>query len=183
MARHQCVVLDKCFSSKTEFRRYLKTFLTERRGKTFNQGEDFNFLMEVFKRHPEQERKQIQNVSMIHISSMGKGPDVMLIYKNGHRDLISWNLCVDQNLKTHTAKWLRELVKDQIDEFRKNFTSCLNCPSTSNLEVDHFDITFKVLSQKFLESKQDMTKWPDYHKAHAKLRVLCRDCHQLLGER
>lgn len=97
----------------------------------------------------------------------------------------------------------REAVADQIMEFRRSKqpnSYCESCGSNQNLQVDHF-IPFENLVADFEKGKTDIPDefenadriacnkrfrtsdrayqeaWQQYHKEHASLRLLCRQCN------
>lgn len=101
------------------------------------------------------------------------------------------------NLWTQLTLAMRQAIRPQVVEYRNNHRSCSRCYSFVNIEVDHVK-PFKELMQRFLsthpapaayhytssgwvfraENNDFERSWAEFHRAHAKLRLLCKECHQ-----
>jgi hypothetical protein len=119
---------------------------------------------------------------------------------------ISWRICVSGNPKTTLSiqhEILRNSIVNQIVKFKNNNTSiCVCCNLSypkSETEVDHFGLQFSDLVDMFKKNhvlpvsfndlscgghsfrKDDYileNKWKEFHLEHAKLQILCKNCHK-----
>ena len=131
----------------------------------------------------------------------GKASHLEIQFTDGTIHSISWLYCCGYSSKVNWLKdAMRNSVNDQIVEFRgKMELKCERCGATNlPIEIDHTTKTFEKLRLEFLEQNQEQVPlvfdkdensltilkegkfredWRAYHREHAKLRVLCHDCH------
>lgn len=132
---------------------------------------------------------------------------VWIIKDDGTQDTISWVSCVKQQTKPPEIALttaMRVEVDDQIREFRNKHRGepCQLCGTFDNLSVDHI-VKFRTLKSDFFllnpnppvlfaknncaqerfrpEDEEYASKWRDYHREHARLRILCLPCNIMEG--
>ena len=166
--------------------------------------ETYNFLIELFRRHPNYPEK-IYNIVDISITTNKVNPkylELNVVTNDGTTDDISWRSCVSGNERDAFKCALRVAVKDQIKLFRcKSHRQCALCNTTEDGEyhVDHIihfeEIVYEFLTTTLLSKptvfqtiadnrktfaehdKEYETAWKMFHASKASLRVLCRDCN------
>jgi len=156
---------DFRFKTQTELKNYIRELVASLKDEqglcksVKEKNEDaFRFLIELFHRHPDAERK-LENMTDIEIDSHPLyHTSRFLIRKTDDSFMdISWTICV--NMKTHTkydnfAFCLRNCINEQIKDFRrKNDTDiCSICDKyiSGISEIDHI-ITFSTLKDDFVK--------------------------------
>lgn len=124
--------------------------------------EMFTFFVELFGRHPEKERKGVDNLKDIQIRKFAKARVIKqlsdyqfwIVKEDGTEDSISWNTCVKSEVNPlgKRLNWaMRHAVEDQISAFkvRHRGERCQLCGSSENPTVDHI-IKFRKLKDDFL---------------------------------
>ena len=162
------------------------------------------FTQFLFPRHPKYPQKFLDMKSVgIRKNPSYRHLEVYLVYNDGKIDGVSVlkNCTSGRQNKDDLTIAMRSSVAAQIKAFRKSAVqTCEICQSTSDLQVDHENPLFIELKNSFLRetklpiptefhSKKDNTKtfteadyafrasWQDYHREHAKLRMLCGHCN------
>lgn len=162
------------------------------------------FIKFLFPRHPKYPHKfqEVQSVG-IRKNPSYKQLEVFLHYNNGKIDGVSVlkNCMGKHQNKDGLTIATRFSVASQIKSFRnRSIQKCEFCSATADLQVDHEIPLFIELQNTFLQitklqvptefdSKKDNTKkfkvedsefrqsWQEYHRTHAKLRMLCGKCN------
>jgi hypothetical protein len=128
-----------------------------------NQDEpiDYDFLLsKVFPLHPEWEQKQGVGIKEIKVGKTKYFNNCFVIYRiDGSCTDISYMKSINNPSKKFQIKSaLRDAIKHDIQEFRKTikygidrciFTDEILLPE--NTHIDHFDLDFNVLANKFIE--------------------------------
>lgn len=148
-------------------------------------GDDFRFLTELFKRHPEYERKVGPGIKSIYVTlGLGGGPFVEFTRLDGQSDSISWNRCCEGIPQTERRKradnYRREVVHDILAYRNSVPTICVKCGSKTNLQVDHCGSTeFRDIVAKFEVCSEDVKAlgFRKFHKIYAQYQLLCESCH------
>ena len=161
------------------------------------------FFNELFQRHPEKDKKRVDDIIDIRIDSYPKGGYVFnILLDDGTSDTISWKCCVTGKSDSYNyklTKAYRVTIDDQITEFRNNHRNiCEICNSDKKLSVDHINHFAKLIydfnkinSNSPIElGKNNIQQhcfrpedadyknaWAKYHKDNAKLRILCMPCN------
>lgn len=147
----------------------------------------YDFLMELFERHPNRDEKLRKPIKSIIIGQdiANKGSEVTLLYDDLLKDSISWVKCCNSRDKTANHKYTeakRREVAEQVIRFRMwkpREDNCAKCGSLQTaLEVDHV-IPFSNLLTTWETHHSKTWKWPEFHKAHAELQLLCVPCHRV----
>lgn len=129
---------------------------------------------------------------------------IWTVFEDGTSDTISWLSCSRQEKTSQDiclTRSMRVAIEPQIREFRNASQQiCVNCGSRDPLSVDHIN-HFMGLRLDFLGSTMlrrpttfgkaayggecfhpdDATfekAWQDYHRANAKLQILCIPCNE-----
>ena len=180
------------FKSKKACKEYtralLNNILIENPNKQVKvEGENFSYLSELIKRHPEYPTKVGSAVKNIFVSiGLGGGPFVKFVTQNGTCDSISWNKCCDSRPQTEYSKrvdsYRREVVPDILDFKHGVPLACVKCLSNSNLQVDHCgDHEFKDIVARYETCFQEVKSegFRSFHKKLAQYQLLCDSCHKM----
>jgi hypothetical protein len=194
------------FTSKRRLEEYVRALLksigvcTSVRA---NNIEHYNFLIDLFRRHPRYPEK-IYGITDISITSNIMRPQYLttnIVRDSGVED-ISWVNCVTGSGTDSFKSALRVAVTDQIITFRNSQQLiCNTCGRTDEGEyhVDHI-IHFEHLVCEFIQhttltqpalfdsgpdnrkqfrhnDKEYEDAWKTFHASHATLRILCRSCN------
>jgi len=176
------VVGSLTFKTQADLKYYTKEILSRHLNKTIDHGYDFEFITQVFSRHPEWAEKKGTGVIAYKITSNMGSYHVDILRTDGTEIDISWNTAVRGRGRTvhgDRMKELRESVDEQIKEFRRSqghITHCPRCkiPLTSAPHVDHTP-SFRTLVTLFDTSGAD--NFALYHKQNASLQFLCGPCN------
>jgi len=165
------------FSSKAKLKVYVRRCL-------FN-NPDQSTLAELFARHPNFDRKAPNGPpERFKVETDRHGHPITFFWQGEAWEDFSWNKCVNAKER---SPWgllmmsMREEIKPQIDSYRASVSKvCYICntKTATQWHVDHV-IPFRDLVQKFNQQKQ--LEWIDYHAAHAKLNMACKDCNLTKG--
>jgi hypothetical protein len=180
--------MGELYASQKSFTEYINERLCSVSLGLIEQGDDFEFMHALYKRHP----CYNSNIDAFHVVQLDKGQELNRVY-NGQYDIFSKHTCIRQKLKSeeHHAKALaRELIVEQIKIARKTLgDTCELCPSKSNLEIDHYPVLFcKILNDfgpldikfniKYDVPIEQSNRWKLYHQMNAKYRLLCASCNK-----
>lgn len=152
------------FKYKKDIEKYVRDILYNniQYGK-INNIDEFNFMNELFKRHPDKEQKigcGIKDILLGKNKLNAKGIHIDIIRNDNTKVDISWLLCISSNTKTDKQNLnsaFRSAIKDSIfnfkhDNIKKCGRRCNHCKKLTlenDLDVDHFNIEFKDLVQDF----------------------------------
>jgi hypothetical protein len=196
------------FTSKTKLEQYAKSIknkigLTDSVKKSH--PDDYNFFLDLFKRHPKYNEKKL--IEMVDIFIKRNHTNDLALYflkEDGTTDDISIYVCAQEKEKDDFKIAMRDSIDDQIRDFReKNVYRCARCYTTDKskqYDVDHIH-EFEKLKKEFLETTKlptptefqegedhqkvflpidnDFEKsWQSFHKENARLRILCAPCHK-----
>ena len=205
MHNHHIVNINE-FKSQKKLKEYVKSIINEiglcESVKT-NYPEHYNFLLELFKRHPNHKEKVYGLVDIkIRYNLKFKGQLEVLIEKANGKiiDISVLKKCINKQKVNHLIQAMRLAIDPQIEEFRKNNKLiCVKCCSRKNTHVDHHNPKFNDLYNSFIKDKEYIPdefdngpgnikcfmekdikfekEWYKYHKNKATLRILCRDCN------
>jgi hypothetical protein len=200
-------ICNKHFKTKKSLEEYVRGIISTigvcRSVKTTHL-EYYNFLVELFRRHPKYPDK-IKNMIDIYIAPnkiTPKNLELNLIRIDGSIDDISWKNCISGKERDKFNCALRVAVDDQIMSFRNFHTSqCAICNTTDATEyhvdhINHFEeIVFEFLQivkrdkpsifQNTIDNRKAFTdidkeyedEWALFHKTKACLRILCSSCN------
>lgn len=165
-------------------------------------SQSYFFFRELFQRHPEKDKKKTDRIVDIRIAKHKKSDyQFTVIWDDMESDTISWTSCVTQKSQTYATKLkqaFRIAIQDQISKFREKHHRevCGFCGSTDDLTVDHVihfvklvddfknihSATTPILVKNEFQQNcfQDIsyeTAFKKYHRQHAELRILCRQCN------
>lgn len=191
------------FKTKKSLMTYSRNLIKNNLGKTFSKtDEEFHFLKELLKRHPE---RKVENLEVIQcIENFGGHPAIYIRESNKDLESISWNKCVSGLVSTDKAKLrsaMRSAIVGQILDYKssqkKSVCSICGCKTNPNYQhVDHlkffeeiatdFENTYKkkyrLVNKKDhmgyqFENEQDKNLWEDFHRDKAILRITCSSCN------
>ena len=164
--------------------------------------EDYEELMELFKKHPEYPDK-LRDVVDIMVGKNKRNSEYYefnVIRQDGSVEDISYRCCINpRNEKHNILSAMRNTIQPQIDDFRKSAKKeCEFCKKTNDIHIDHI-YKFQYLVSDFLIDKTDIptmfddnidntaifkkkdinfaNDWYSYHAKHATLRPLCSKCN------
>ena len=166
----------------------------------------YYFLKDLFLRHPRYMEKEVDKAIDFIIVQNGLNKnayEINFILNNGRIESISWIKCAKetkQNPMVGFKMACRTSVDDQIYIYRSKANKvCSICSSRKELEVDHVIHFEKLLSDFLLSNKMKLPSsfdkdkyhrecfkpkdkkfgdiWKEYHKKHAILRILCKNCN------
>lgn len=193
-------------SNKKEKLEYFKNILNKGLNDSLlnNRKQDYDELMELFKKHPEypSKLKGVIDLKIITNIRNSKYYEFNLIKDNGSIEDISYRCCIyTRNSNLDFLNAMRNSIKPQIKEFRfMSKNKCEFCGDTSNIHIDHIYLfKYLVLDFKKLFDQKDIPitfddgidniaifkkedkdfsdSWYEYHKTHATLRPLCKRCN------
>jgi hypothetical protein len=200
------------FKFKKDLEKYVKEEICKYIDKEINRDHQFyNTLLDIFHRNPKYEKCNPSSFILISSKNRSESPGLSKDLRRGetyrpHFKTDIWRvfslkgcLTVDEKTdKSKTIRALRDEIKEQINEYRRNNSSCVRCGSKDKLEVDHVK-TFKSLSESFLKICSDelgsisickrgiyycisdeivKQRWLDFHKENCILQSLCKSCHK-----
>jgi hypothetical protein len=169
-----------------------------------NDINDYNVFLDLFKNHPEYPQKidGIIDVCIVRNKMNPKYYELNIIKEDGTIDNISYLSCckVQHDEMKNLKSAMRYAIKPQIDHYRSNNVNvCQSCNSSKNIEIDHFDPSFKKLYTDFIEINPNIPKefqdtyfnsacfkeedrefeesWCQHHLKYAKLQCLCKKCN------
>lgn len=123
----------------------------------------YDLILEKLRPHPnfENKTKNIQDIEIRRNPRGNLGYELVIIYKNGQMDPISWHKAVEGKKSSNgksLIKCMRDAIMHQIFDFKKNnkFEKCGNpscvCPrDIADEHVDHI-IPFTQLVEDFLKN-------------------------------
>lgn len=187
MARKPHVVGGLEFTSIDKLIIYTKHILD--RSRWLNSGDDFNWLIELLKRHPNWEEKNGCGICQLIITKDHNGSYHMtLVRHDDTRDTISWkSACTGRGMSPRQEKlWAyRKEIEDQIAAFRSKTSSIVNCAHCGGFfsEAPHVDHTppFSKLVSDFETINEEIVAFSEYHAKNATLKLLCRPCNMEKG--
>ena len=163
--------------------------------------ECFLELMQLFKNHPDYEKKiGSKNVCGIEVRTNEwnkTAKDLWLLYEDewDKMERISWRYCIRSppTDKMNVTTILRHAIHDHILSFRKSQKDqrCQLCLSNESIEVDHHEPKFHSIRDDWLdddkfscillngENSKWIQDWKEYHNHVCNLRFLCRGCNQI----
>jgi hypothetical protein len=163
----------KGFKTKGRITQYVRDLIAAHSVGDVLQDGNHEFISELFKRHPEADRKigaGIKRIEIILCPMYGKNKVFKLVRVDGSSTDISWRQCVDgKPPKRDAQQALRNAVEYQISAFRqKMFAEGCYCRITGeplgpgNSHVDHAPpYTFQRLMDDFLVVKDmDVSEVP-----------------------
>lgn len=199
---------EKKFRTKGDATKFVSKYLKEN---TEVPKEDYPWLLDLFSRHYDWERKGAEVESIIIDSDGWNGKCFWLTNKHGYREKISYKKCFSGKRPTKEMLQniaLRYHIKDQIWEFKNNFfltqNKCSLCKTEilndMNTHVDHI-IKFRDLVERFLKScdvkvietiwNEELDRWileentrmlwQHFHSKNCELRCLCAPCNLKIG--
>lgn len=138
------------FKTKKAIKEHIRSIVTKYSDNSILDDDDFDLMMDLLKLHPNSKQKIGMGVWIIKriISREYKTPGFELVRFDGTSTDFSWRQCLEpSNHKADVKKACREVIKQQIMEFRNGFMSngirVFVCPITkietpvSELHVDH----------------------------------------------
>jgi hypothetical protein len=170
------------FKNQFDLKQFTKNILKRNVFQILSSGEDFNFLMELFKRHPEYSEKVGGGVKHLKITPNLESFHIDLFRLDNTITDISWNTAIRGRGRTEYGDKMRELresIDDQIKDFRKSQGILSHCPKCNEqlLKAPHVDHTPSFSSIVGMFHLSDETDFPSFHKRIAKLQFLCAVCN------
>jgi len=147
-------------------------------------GPDFDWLIELFKRHPFWKEKCGTGISAIGIGrDFNKSFHVTITRKDGTQDSISWKTACSG--RARSAKQEKNLayrieIEPQIKQFRRETSDIVTCQIcqirfAQPPHVDHSPPFSKLISD--YENNHGQITFAQYHQQNAKLSLVCRNCN------
>jgi len=197
--------------SKKEQVEYFKKILNKRLSDSLvnERKQDYEELMELFKKHPDYPSKLegVIDMKIIKNKRNTKYYEFNLIKENGSIEDISYRCCINTRSSDHDLlNAMRNCMSPQIQDFKRAAKKeCEFCKDTNNIHIDHIYM-FKYLVCDFLtlfdktnvltsfdnsidnsaifqkEDEEFSETWYLYNKANALLRPLCSKCNLSRGK-
>ena len=186
------VFQGKTYKTQKQFSDYVNERLSEVKCGFVEEGEDFVFLHELYKRHPNYN----VNIDRFHIVPLCRGGQEISRVFEGVYDTFSKHSCIKQQTKSMDAKMkvkAREAISYQVQDVQKGLGKhCVLCNSTENLQVDHYPRLFKDLLKDFggigvsfnkvtndyeYINQDQVKEWQKFHEQRAGYRLLCGNCN------
>ncbi len=151
-------------------------------------GPDFDWLMDLFNRHPNWEKKKGHGIQTFRISKDHHGSyHIVILRTDGTADTISWKTACFGRMPSERQEkiWAyRKEIDPQIAEFRKKswrIVACQKCnkPFVDAPHVDHSPPFSKIVED--FEKNPSTMSFYDYHQSIAQLALLCRPCNMDKG--
>ena len=155
-------VHTQTFNSLKEAKQYVRALVLRTHINTPLVSEDLDFMLELFKLHPEYEQKKgvgIRAVSIIHPSLYPNSKCFYITRVDGSGTDISWLMCFKgRDVKKDILSAFRYAIAYQIQDFRtQQLLTTRHCPYTGvvldrlNSHVDHeYPLTFAKLVKDFM---------------------------------
>ena len=162
MTTKPLTVHTQTFNSLKEAKEYVRTLVARTHINTPLVSDDLDFMLELFKLHPEYEQKKgvgIRAVSIIHPSLYPNNKCFYITREDGSGTDISWLMCIKgRNVKKDILSAFRYAIAYQIQDFRtQQLLTTRHCPYTGvvldrlNSCVDHeHPVTFAKLVKDFM---------------------------------
>ena len=187
MARKPHVVGGLEFASIEKLIIYTKHILD--RVRWLDSGDDFNWLIELLKRHPEWIEKNGVGICQLNVQKDHNGGYHMTLVRHDKtRDTISWKTaCTGRGMSPRKEKiWAyRKEIENQIFDFRRKTNHIINCTICGErfVEAPHVDHSppFSKLVSDFETINEDLMTFSEYHSKKATLNLLCRPCNMEKG--
>ena len=192
----QIIIGDKTFKTQLECEKYTRSILTEL-GITdsvkIKNGEYFNFLSLLCKRHPHHNDKLNKFVDFqIYQDALNKrGLALNIVNNDNTYTEISWRICVSgtgKSSKTLFNSALRQCISYQIKEFRdaSDLSYCRECNCSLDdkiVHIDHNEIQFIKLVEDFTELNKLTTIMPiEYNKKDITFETLFKEEDTWIGK-
>ncbi len=172
--------------SKTELKRIAQVILNRHEIGSIIEGDDEDFLIDLFGYHPELPESDIVVIGIVKTKHSRTSRGFMLYFSDEEPRTASYITCVDNMGSTIPISRYRRMVKEQISEFRRRElkSSCTVCPLCNTAwpqswHVDHI-VPFKEIVMNFLSlnvSYPHDEPFYIYHDKNAQLRMVCQDCN------
>jgi hypothetical protein len=172
-------------------------------------GQDFALLSVLVSHHPSHFNKRVDELAALYVTPLAGGAGRLdMIRADGTRVDLSYKKCIDTFTGMDTRplsvkQAMRWAVQDQIEEFRCSQPVEEAC--APGVEVDHeYPWTFDRLVKDFCKEEgidltgiplegrpgwaSDLaepfgTRWQEYHRKHARLRLLPKELNARYGNR
>lgn len=171
---------------------------------------DYEFFSNLIDKHPERDEKIGLGIDKFIIERNKLNTNSFSIYIkqiNGFKIVFSWVTSAVGNKPNNLLSALRCAIVSQILNFRNNNKhKCVYCGSKNNINVDHKNPSFKVLSTNFINQHNNLPtkfdsdivtnqpifsnndialklEWFNYHKKNATYQILCRTCNIKKGSK
>jgi hypothetical protein len=157
---------------------------------------EFKFLIELLKRHPEYEQKTHKMVDLkSNMNKKGTGIEINIINDDGTITSVSIITAIKgklDSIEQETKRALRVIIQPQIDEYKRMnrdmITHCSLCSSNKCIQIDH-EIWFDKLFYDFikvsnitlplkLDKMKDGTNHPCFYEKDKHIGELFYDYHQ-----
>jgi len=161
---------------------------------------EFNELIKLIELHPDFNNKtKNNNICGIEIKNNiwnKKTKDIFIICDDDFKIIpISWRYCIKSppTEKMILTMIMRKAIHSYVLNYRNNNNNpiCQLCLSSNDIHVDHYDIMFYQIRDKWIDNDQNkindilnnkenasvIPDWIIYHNNSAHLRFLCRTCN------
>jgi hypothetical protein len=178
------------FKTKKELTEYTRQLFIVKRPEINKWDKEFNFVVELFKRHPEFTQKAGPGIEKLRLFPDKANPDrgtmVMIVRSDGTQIDISWRTAIDGK------HWSEDRIR--LAEFRKQASQltmkfkvesltitsrCSICElelTWNNCHVDH-KVPFSILVQEFDKLNIGNEHFQRFHDERASLQLLCKACN------
>ena len=194
------------FATKEKALAYTRNIIKECGYGHITEGKSFDYLMALFKLHPNAESKigcGVQSI-LIQVNYYKNGDELYIYRTDGTKIDISWNQCclfgaITINVRLKDA--MRLSVDSHINDYKRTQPAiCVYCGSTQDIEIDHHQPSFLQLYDQFVKHKtlptkfddddktnrtlfkpediQFKTEWIQHHNTKCNLQVLCGQCNR-----
>ncbi len=168
-----------------------------------NHIEEYNFFIELFRRHPNYPNKiyNMVDISIVPNKINSKYFELNIVKGDGSLEDISWRNCISEKERNKFKCALRVSIEEQIKTFK--YSHAHECAICKTKEADEYHVDhenyFEEILYGFLQIEKDIPtifqntndnrkmfrsedkefedKWKTFHKDKACLRILCRSCN------
>jgi len=166
----------------------------------------FKFFVDLLNNHQRRDYKIGSGIKsfIVVTNALGNGLETRVLRTDDTIESFSWKDCSTSKYKTDRDLLdiaLRSAIQFQIQDFKMTTSEmCAGCGKYNKCVVDHKSPTFYELKTDFLlvnpkrvtafdkdeKTHQEVFKaddkdfeylWQEYHKKHAILQYLCKECH------
>ena len=199
----KCLIGDLCFKSKDSAQSYTRDIVRKGLRTITEEDEDWDFFCNLILNHTTKAKNKDLIKCFVVCKDLYNKPTGMY-YRDidNNKITFSWVDCARSSNKKHTDKTtaltaMREAVSYNILQKLNQSRECEFCGAIGKLEIDHYDMTFKNLTESYfnkfgipkIERWQESLhqqipviftehRWINYHNKNTKLQALCSFCHK-----
>lgn len=201
----KCCIGSLVFSSKTDAYNHTRMIIRKGERTITEEHEDWDFFCDLILNHKSGKALEREHIKLFCVCKdrWGKPQATYYLTNNNERITFSWVDCSRSSKKVWNGRTLaisamRVAIEPFTLETLKKSIGCCRCGCSRNLEIDHYDMTFKELTEMYFkkygipkiarwrESRYEKlpvianeAKWVKFHNENTHLQVLCKGCHNI----